>query len=119
MKKYNTYNLRNGLRVIHLGSTSPVVYCGYVIAAGTRDELFGQEGLAHFCEHVSFKGTEHRHAMQVATQCTDAIRIGDNLTHTIVVGVECSGTNDDATLDVVRQIELRWYRIDNGVDVRL
>lgn len=76
MKKYNTYTLHNGLRVIHLGSTSPVVYCGYVIAAGTRDELFGQEGLAHFCEHVSFKGTEHRHAMQVVN-CLE--RVGGDL----------------------------------------
>ncbi len=76
MKKYNTYTLHNGLRVIHLGSTSPVVYCGYVIAAGTRDERAGQEGLAHFCEHVSFKGTEHRHAMQVVN-CLE--RVGGDL----------------------------------------
>ena len=63
--KYNTAILTNGLRVIHLPSTSPVVYCGYQIAAGTRDELPGEEGLAHFCEHVTFKGTRRRNALQV------------------------------------------------------
>ena len=62
---YHTATLPNGLRVIHLGSTSSVVYCGYQIAAGTRDEQPGEEGLAHFCEHVTFKGTERRSALQV------------------------------------------------------
>ncbi|MBQ6658873.1 MAG: insulinase family protein, partial [Prevotella sp.] len=74
--KYNTYTLSNGLRVIHLESVSPVVYCGYVIAAGTRDEEVGQEGLAHFCEHVTFKGTHRRHALQVVN-CLE--RVGGDL----------------------------------------
>ena len=65
MTKYNTYTLENGLRVIHLPSISQVVFCGYDIAAGTRDELSGEEGLAHFCEHMSFKGTARRNAIQI------------------------------------------------------
>ena len=63
--EYNTITLPNGLRVIHLHSQSPVVYCGYEVCAGTRDERSGEEGIAHFCEHVTFKGTEHRTAMQI------------------------------------------------------
>jgi predicted Zn-dependent peptidase len=63
--KYNTAILQNGLRVIHLPSASAVVYCGYQIAAGTRDEQPGEEGLAHFCEHVTFKGTRRRNALQI------------------------------------------------------
>ena len=63
--KYNTFTLSNGLRVIHLPSTSPVVYCGYEIAAGTRHEMPGDEGLAHFVEHVTFKGTERRSSLQI------------------------------------------------------
>ena len=63
--KYNTYTLSNGLRVIHLPSASPVVYCGYEIAAGTRHEMPGDEGLAHFVEHVTFKGTERRSSLQI------------------------------------------------------
>ncbi len=65
MTSYNTFTLDDGLRVIHLPSASQVVYCGYQIAVGTRDELPGEEGLAHFCEHMTFKGTERRHALQV------------------------------------------------------
>ena len=63
--KYNTATLPNGLRIIHLPSSSPVVYCGYGINAGTRNELHGEEGVAHFCEHTTFKGTEHRRAWHI------------------------------------------------------
>ena len=65
MTKYNTCTLKNGLRIIHLPSSSQVVYCGDDIAAGTRNELPGEEGLAHFCEHISFKGTARRNALQI------------------------------------------------------
>ena len=63
--KYNTYTLSNGLRVIHLPSTSPVVYCGYEIAAGTRHERPGDEGHAHFVAHANFKGTKRRSSLQI------------------------------------------------------
>lgn len=65
MTKYNTYTLHNGLRVIHLPSASPVVFCGIGVKAGSRQEGLGQEGVAHFCEHVTFKGTTHRSALQI------------------------------------------------------
>ena len=64
-RNYNTCRLSNGLRIIHLPSASPVVYCGYQIAAGTRNEEPGDEGLAHFCEHVTFKGTAKRTSLQI------------------------------------------------------
>lgn len=62
---YKTTILRNGLRVILLPSASPVVYCGYEIAAGAGDEEPGEEGLAHFCEHMTFKGTTRRGAIDI------------------------------------------------------
>lgn len=62
---YNTSQLDNGMRVIHLPSESNVIYCGIAVKAGTKDEQPGEEGLAHFCEHMSFKGTERRSAMQI------------------------------------------------------
>ena len=70
--KYNTHTLDNGLRIIHLPSDSKVVYCGYQINAGTRDEEPGEEGLAHFCEHVTFKGTERRKAWH-SLNCLESV----------------------------------------------
>ena len=70
--KYNTYTLDNGLRIIHLPSDSKVVYCGYQINAGTRNEEPGEEGLAHFCEHVTFKGTKRRKAWHILN-CLESV----------------------------------------------
>ena len=70
--KYNTHTLDNGLRIIHLPSDSKVVYCGYQINAGTRDEEPGEEGLAHFFEHVTFKGTERRKAWHILN-CLESV----------------------------------------------
>ena len=70
--KYNTYTLDNGLRIIHLPSDSKVVYCGYQINAGTRDEEPREEGMAHFCEHVTFKGTERRKAWHILN-CLESV----------------------------------------------
>ena len=72
MTNYNTTTLSNGLRVIHLPSTSPVVYCGIGINAGARQEAEGEEGVAHFCEHVTFKGTKRRSAIQILN-CLESV----------------------------------------------
>lgn len=63
--EYNQYTLRNGLRVIHQRSTSKVAYCGFAINTGTRDELKHEHGMAHFVEHLIFKGTRTRNAMKI------------------------------------------------------
>lgn len=62
---YQTHTCKSGLRIIHLHSASPVIYCGLAIHAGTRHEQPGEEGLAHFCEHLMFKGTHRRSAVQI------------------------------------------------------
>ncbi|MBF1537469.1 MAG: insulinase family protein, partial [Prevotella salivae] len=66
MNLYNTMTLSNGLRVIHQSSDSNVVYCGYELNVGTRNEESGYEGMAHFCEHVSFKGTKRRKSWHIS-----------------------------------------------------
>lgn len=54
------YTLSNGIRVIHRPCTGQVSCCGYVVDAGSRHELPNESGLAHFTEHMLFKGTTHR-----------------------------------------------------------
>ena len=76
IKTYNTYTLRNGLRIIHLHDRSNVVYCGYGVNVGSRDEEPGYEGMAHFCEHVTFKGTSRRHSWHILN-CLE--RVGGDL----------------------------------------
>lgn len=72
MTKYNTATLGNGMRIIHLPSASPVVYCGIGVNAGSRQEQAGEEGVAHFCEHATFKGTRRRSALQILN-CLESV----------------------------------------------
>lgn len=62
---YNTFTLSNGLRIIHAPSLSNVAYCGFAVDAGTRDENEQEQGMAHFVEHLIFKGTKKRHAWHI------------------------------------------------------
>lgn len=62
---YHTHTLPCGLRIIHEPTASAVLYCGYVVMAGTRHEEAADSGMAHFIEHLSFKGTTHRRACHI------------------------------------------------------
>lgn len=61
----NTHTFPNGLRVIHHRTAADVAYCGIAIDAGSRDELESEFGIAHFCEHMLFKGTNKRKAWHI------------------------------------------------------
>lgn len=65
---FQTHQLENGLRIVCAHSQSDVVYCGLAVDAGTRDENADESGVAHFAEHLSFKGTTHRSARQIITR---------------------------------------------------
>lgn len=62
---YRTFTLPCGLRIVHTGSSTPVAYCGFAIDCGTRDELDTESGMAHYVEHLLFKGTTHRKAWHI------------------------------------------------------
>ena len=59
------HTLANGLRIIYKPLPTDVAYCGYAVNAGTRDEADNEQGMAHFVEHMLFKGTEKRKAWHI------------------------------------------------------
>lgn len=61
----HTETLPCGLRIICAPSTTDVAYCGMAVNAGTRDERHDENGMAHFCEHLTFKGTHRRRAWHI------------------------------------------------------
>lgn len=63
----NSLTLNNGLRVVYAPSPTNTVYLGLTLDAGTRDEKDGESGMAHFAEHLSFKGTDRRTSRQIIT----------------------------------------------------
>ena len=64
-KTFEQATLSCGLRVIYEHKPSAVLYCGYVVCVGTRHEDVADSGMAHFIEHVTFKGTERRRACHI------------------------------------------------------
>lgn len=65
MINYLTQTLSNGLRIVHKPIESNVSYSGFIVNAGTRDEAPDQYGMAHFVEHMLFKGTDKRRAYHI------------------------------------------------------
>ena len=66
MSEYQIYTLPNGIRIAHKQvSSTQVVHCGIMFDIGSRDELPHQAGLAHFWEHMAFKGTKKRKSYHI------------------------------------------------------
>ena len=63
---YQIKELANGIRIVHQEVThTRLVHCGFVLNIGSRDETKEQEGLAHFWEHMAFKGTKKRKTFHI------------------------------------------------------
>jgi predicted Zn-dependent peptidase len=69
--KYDTFTLPNGIKIIHKYSSSSVAHCGLMVNTGSRDERPQEHGMAHFIEHVIFKGTKRRNAYHVLSRLED------------------------------------------------
>jgi predicted Zn-dependent peptidase len=69
--RLHTYQLRNGIRLIHTPNESEVAHFGLIVHTGTRDENREEHGLAHFMEHMFFKGTKRRSPFQIISRLED------------------------------------------------
>lgn len=68
---FHIFRLPNGIRFIHQYNKSAVAHCGLLINSGTRDEMVNEHGLAHFIEHVLFKGTKKRKTYHINSRLED------------------------------------------------
>ena len=66
MEDYQLFTLPNGIRIVHKQVThTQIAHCGIMLDMGSRDEKPHQQGLAHFWEHLAFKGTKKRSSLQI------------------------------------------------------
>ena len=66
MLDYQIYTLPNGIRVVHKQVLhTKIAHSGFVLDIGSRDELPQEQGLAHFWEHMAFKGTQKRKSFYI------------------------------------------------------
>jgi predicted Zn-dependent peptidase len=66
MIEYEIHTLPNGIRLLHKEvSNTKVSHCGFMLDIGSRDENIDNQGIAHFWEHMAFKGTTKRKAFHI------------------------------------------------------
>ena len=66
MREYSVHTLKNGIRVVHnCVANTKIVHCGIMLDIGSRDESKANQGIAHFWEHMAFKGTRKRKAFHI------------------------------------------------------
>ncbi|MGN6648254.1 MAG: M16 family metallopeptidase [Cytophaga sp.] len=71
-KEFNVYQYPNGITLLHKQVVSTrIAHCGYIFDVGSRDEDIRTQGLAHFWEHMAFKGTEKRKTFQILSSLED------------------------------------------------
>src|SRR6266545_3659510 len=105
MSVFERHTLSNGLRVL----TAPLshaqsVACFVMLSAGSRYENRDNRGIAHFAEHMFFKGTERRPTARDLTTIVDGIGGEFNaFTSKEYTGyyVRCAGADRDTALDVL------------------
>ncbi len=69
MREYKIHTLSNGIRVVHNQvTTSKIVHCGIMLDVGSRDETLDNQGIAHFWEHMAFKGTRKRKSFHILSR---------------------------------------------------
>jgi len=69
--EYFLHTLNNGIRIVHKPGKSPVAHLGLIVQTGSRDELDHEHGIAHFIEHLIFKGTKKRKAWHILSRLDD------------------------------------------------
>jgi predicted Zn-dependent peptidase len=65
------HTLDNGIRLVHHRIPGLVAHCGIIINTGSRDETEKEHGIAHFIEHMLFKGTAKRKAYHILSRLED------------------------------------------------
>ncbi len=66
MADHEIYTFPNGIRLVHKQvQNTKIAHCGFVLDIGSRDERPEQQGIAHFWEHMAFKGTKKRKSFHI------------------------------------------------------
>jgi predicted Zn-dependent peptidase len=118
--RYHTLTLPGGFRLAV--ATLPDSECAALsihLAAGSRDDPAGQAGLAHFVEHMVFKGTARRDARAISMETEDAGASLNACTSEDTVTYEARG--DAETLPLLADVlaDLVWHAVFPQAEIRL
>ena len=94
---YQIHELNNGIRLVHRQQRGDVAHLGVILNVGSRDEAEDQQGLAHFIEHLIFKGTQRRSNYQVLSRLEN-------------VGADLNAFTTKEDTSVYASIQRRYYQ---------
>ena len=94
---YKYHELKNGIRLVHRQQRGEVAHLGVIIHSGSRDEMPDQQGMAHFIEHLIFKGTQKRSNFQVLSRLEN-------------VGADLNAFTTKEDTSIYASILSRYYR---------
>jgi len=123
MMNYYTHTLSNGLRIVHKPIDGDVSYCGFIVNAGTRDENANEFGMAHFVEHMLFKGTKKRKSHHIINRMENVggeLNAYTNKEETVIYSVflkEYFGRAVELLSDLTFHSEFPQQEIDKEVEV--
>lgn len=66
------HTLSNGIRLVHHRTNGMVAHCGLIMETGSRNETDAEHGMAHFIEHMLFKGTKKHNTYYILTRLDEA-----------------------------------------------
>lgn len=122
---YQSHILNNGIRIVHRQIAGDVSYCGFFINAGTRDELSDEFGMAHFVEHMLFKGTKRRNSVRIINRMEAVggdLNAYTNKEETVIYSAfleQDFGRAIELLSDLVFNSEFPQHEINKEVDVIL
>lgn len=123
MENYYSYTLPNGIRIVHKPVDSNVSYCGFIVNAGTRDENPDEYGMAHFVEHMLFKGTKKRRSHHIINRMETVggeLNAYTNKEETVIYSVFLEPHIERAVellSDLTFHSEFPQHEIDKEIDV--
>ncbi|MFV0467949.1 MAG: M16 family metallopeptidase [Dysgonomonas sp.] len=123
MTNYFSHTLPCGLRIVHKPSISNVSYAGFIIEVGTRDESDDQFGMAHFIEHMLFKGTKKRTSRHIINRIESVggeLNAYTNKEETVLYSIFLENDFDRAfelMADMILNSDFPQAEIDKEVDV--
>jgi predicted Zn-dependent peptidase len=94
---YQYHELKNGIRLVHKQQRGDVAHIGVILQVGSRDENPDQQGLAHFIEHLIFKGTQKKSNYQVLSRLEN-------------VGADLNAFTTKEDTSIYASIQVRYYQ---------
>ena len=94
---YQYHELKNGIRLVHRQQRGDIAHLGIIVNTGSRDELPEQQGLAHFIEHLVFKGTQTRSNFEVLSRLEN-------------VGADLNAFTTKEDTSVYASIQAKYYK---------